>query len=69
MTNTALLKQRIAESGMKKGKLAEKLHLSMDSFGRKVNNKREFKASEIQALCTVLNIESLEEKEQIFFAQ
>nr|DAJ49448.1 MAG TPA: hypothetical protein [Caudoviricetes sp.]DAJ71212.1 MAG TPA: hypothetical protein [Caudoviricetes sp.]DAN51733.1 MAG TPA: hypothetical protein [Caudoviricetes sp.]DAR10449.1 MAG TPA: hypothetical protein [Caudoviricetes sp.] len=35
----------------------------------KISNKSEFKAEEIQKLCTILSINSLREKENIFFKQ
>ena len=35
----------------------------------KINNEREFKTSEVAALCELLEIESLEVKEAIFFKQ
>jgi len=35
-------------------------------FRLKVDNKREFKTSEIKALCSLLEINLLEEKEHIF---
>ena len=35
----------------------------------KMQNKQEFKTSEVAALCELLEIESLEEKERIFFCQ
>ena len=69
MTNTELLNQRIDESGLKKSYIAKALGIRTDTLSRKINNEREFKASEINALCDVLGIEGLEEKEQIFFAR
>lgn len=68
MTNTELLNQRIDESGLKKSYIAKALGIRTDTLSRKINNEREFKASEINTLCDILGIESLEEKEHIFFA-
>lgn len=68
MTNTEELNKRIDESGLKKNYIAKMLGIKPDTLTRKINNEREFKASEINALCDVLGIESLEEKEHIFFA-
>lgn len=68
MTNTELLNDRIDKSGLKKSYIAKALGIKPDTLTRKINNEREFKASEINALCDVLGIESLEEKEHIFFA-
>lgn len=69
MTNTELLEKKIEDSGLKKSYIAKAIGLK-STFGlsKKINNITEFKASEIDALCELLNIETLEEKEAIFFA-
>ena len=69
MTNTKLLEEKIAESGKKKGYLAEKCGLSLNGFRNCVTNKAEFKAAQIEVLCRELGITSLKEKESIFFAK
>ena len=69
MTNTEALKKKIEEQGLKLGFIAEKLGLTQYGFANKVNNKTEFKSTEIKILCKLLNITSLEEKESIFFAE
>lgn len=68
MTNTKLLNEKIAESGLKRKFIAEKLGLSTYGLQRKIENVTEFKASEISALCDVLDIKTVTEKEKIFFA-
>ena len=68
MTNTKLLNQYIVNSGIKKGKIASALGVSYNALWQKTNNKRDFKASEIQILCEMLGIDSLQVKEEIFFA-
>lgn len=70
MTNTELLEQKITDSGYKKSFIAKAIGLK-SAFGlsNKIKNKTEFKASEINALCNLLKIESVEEKEAIFFAK
>lgn len=68
MTNTSLLEQYIANSGYKRGFLAEKLGLSRFTLAQKINNKSEFKANEIDMLCTLLNIDT-ETRMNIFFAK
>ena len=68
MTNTKLLNEKIAESGLKKKFIADKLGLSTYGLQRKIENVTEFKASEISALCDVLDIKTVTEKEKIFFA-
>ena len=68
MTNTKLLNEKIAESGLKRKFIAEKLGLSTYGLQRKIENVTEFKSSEISALCDVLDIKNATEKEKIFFA-
>lgn len=69
MTNTELLEQRIAESGYKKSYIAKAIGLkSAYGLAKKIRNENEFKAKEINALCDLLKIDSLDEKERIFFA-
>lgn len=69
MTNTALLNEYIAKSGLKKNYLAEKCGLSGAGFANCCNNRAEFKASQIAVLCKLLNISSAKERERIFFAR
>lgn len=69
MTDTKGLKELIAINGLKMKFVAEYLGLSAYGFQLKVENKQEFKTSEVAALCELLKISSLEEKEKIFFAQ
>lgn len=69
MTNTKLLEEAIKNSGYKKSYIAKAIGLK-SAFGlaKKIKNENEFKASEINALCKLLKIDSVEEKERIFFA-
>lgn len=69
MTNSELLKRRISESGYKMEYIAQKMGITRQSLTKKVKNESSFDQFEIQAMCNVLGIVSLEEKEQIFFAQ
>lgn len=68
MTNTVLLKKKIQERGVKIGFLVKKLNTSYHWLNQKIENKRDFKAWEIVAMCEALEITSLEERDQIFFA-
>lgn len=68
MTDTALLKDRIQKSGYKIGFLAEQMGLSRQGLYHKINDKHEFTTSEVQRLCELLGIDSLEERSEIFFA-
>lgn len=67
MTNTSLLMQYIEKSGYKKSFIAAQLGITTYAFMLKVNNKSEFKASEITILCKLLKI-SARDREAIFFA-
>ncbi len=67
MTDTKLLKAKIKDKGMKQGYIAERLGLTSYGFANKLNNKTEFKSTEIKTLCELLGITSLREKETIFF--
>ncbi len=68
MTNTSLLIECIKESGLKKGYIAGQLGLSIYGLSLKCNNKSEFKAKEIETLCTLLDID-VEKRMAIFFAK
>ena len=68
MTNTSLLMEYIEKSGYKMSFIAKQLGITAYGFSLKVNNKSEFKASEITILCKLLKI-SAKDKEAIFFAK
>lgn len=67
MTNSELLRDKITSKGLKYAYIAKEIGLSHQSLIRKIDNKTDFKAGEIKALCDILQIETLEEKESIFF--
>ena len=69
MTNTAELKKIIDESGIKKKHIAQRLGLSYYGLQLKIEGKNEFKQKEITVLCDILNIDSLKQKDRIFFTQ
>ena len=64
LTATNLLKAKLIEMGYRQEDIADILNISSQSFSYKLNNKREFKASEIEALCSVLKIQN---KDAYFF--
>lgn len=68
MTNTKLLKDAIKRSGLKKRYLAAQIGLSPAGFYNCLNNKAEFRVSQVVTLCKELNITEPEEREAIFFA-
>ena len=67
MTNTALLETKINESGLKKSYIAKSMGLSPYGLTLKIRNINEFKASEIDKICSLLGIDSPEERCEIFF--
>lgn len=68
MTDSKKLRELIEKRGLKLKYVAEHLGLSSYGFSLKIDNKQEFKTSEVAALCDLLGIESLEQKEAIFFS-
>ena len=67
MTHSAKLKGKIVESGLNQTWIAEQLGMTLATFNYKVNNKTEFKASEIKKLAEILHLTADEVKE-LFFA-
>ena len=66
LTATNLLKAKLIEMGYRQEDIADILNISSQSFSYKLNNKREFKASEIDTLCSVLKIQN---KDAYFFCR
>lgn len=69
MTNSEKLREKIKSRGLKLKYIAECLRISPYTLQLKIDNEREFKTSEVDALCDVLEMSSLREKEEIFFAK
>lgn len=68
MTDTKLLNMAIRQAETTREELASKLEMSLYSLWKRINNKVEFKQSEIQNTCDALCL-TREQKESIFFAQ
>lgn len=68
MTNTELLREKVKKSGLKLEFIAEQLGITRFSLAKKIENVTEFKTAEVQKLCSILRINDLQEKENIFFA-
>lgn len=68
MTDSKRLQELIKASGYKKTHIAAKLGLSAGGLYNCINNKAEFKASQIVTLCDMLNID-VAERSAIFFAE
>jgi hypothetical protein len=67
MTNTSLLEKYIGDSGYKKSFIAKKIGITAYALAMKINNETEFKASEIDGIAKLLDID-VHTKEKIFFA-
>lgn len=69
MVDTQKLSKKIDESGLKKYYIASRIGLTTYGLQKKINNQTQFKANEIEKLCIILKIKTLEEKEIIFFTK
>lgn len=69
MTDSILLRRLIKQRGLKLKFVAHCLGLSAYGLQMKIDNKSEFKTSEISSLCELLEISSLRLKEMIFFKE
>ena len=68
MTDTKLLRDKMEQSGLKIRFIAKAAGITYQALLNKISNKSEFKASEIQALCTLLGLTE-NERSTIFFAK
>lgn len=68
MTDTARLRTLIEEKGLKLKYIAQALGISSYTLSMKIENDREFKVSEVDALSNLLGL-SLIEKDEIFFCK
>ncbi|WP_418688777.1 helix-turn-helix domain-containing protein [Agathobacter sp.] len=69
MTDTVKLEKAIADSGLKKARIAGELNITYQTLKRKINNEVPFNAGEISKMCDLLRISNLNDKEAIFFAR
>lgn len=67
MTDTKLFRQKVESRGIKYRFLAELIGITPYGLQKKIENKTEFKASEIVALSDALGL-SADERNSIFFA-
>lgn len=69
MTNSELLKKAIEESGLLKSAILERMGIkSYATLRAKIENEREFTASEMDKLGNILNL-SPKQRKEIFFAK
>lgn len=69
MTDGDAVRKLISDKGLKLLYVAEMIGISRFSLSLKLNNDREFKTSEVAALCDLLEIRDLKQKEKLFFAK
>lgn len=67
MSDIDLLKKKIEQSGMKMTSIAKKAGVPRETLYNRLNERGEFKASEITALTSVLNL-SKDERDKIFLS-
>lgn len=67
MVNTLKLKSVIIERGLTQEQVADAIGVSLQTFNGKINNKVEFKVSEVKKIQEILNLTD-EEVRLIFFA-
>lgn len=68
MTNTEMLQDAIRESGLKNNAIMKQMNIkAYETLRAKIENRREFTASEITQLCEILHLDN-EQREDIFFA-
>lgn len=66
MTNTKLLREKIDASGLKLKYIADQLQITTRALAMKIENRTQFKPSEIKKLCEILHIETPEDQIIIF---
>lgn len=66
MMNIAKLKGKIVENGLSQHACAKAIGMSKNTFNSRVNGKSQFNLDEISRLCSLLNINDVEEKVNIF---
>ena len=68
MTNTALLKKLIQESGLKLSFIAEQLGISRFALYKKIDGVVQFTGKEIKIMCRLLKLKSWAKIQPVFFA-
>ena len=66
MIKTEILKNKIKQKGLKFNYISDCIGISYYALNLKIEGKNEFKPSEIQILCKILDIKT-SERDKIFF--
>ena len=69
MTDTVLLEKYIKKSKIPKNRISDLLGCSPFVFAKKERNEEDFKVSEVEVLCALLDINSIENKYDVFFSK
>ncbi len=56
--NRELLKLKMSEKNLNQGQLASKIGICENSLSRKILGRREFRVSEVIAICEILDIKN-----------
>lgn len=67
MTNANEFKAALARSGLSMGKIAEELGITRSSLWSKLHNKSDFRQLELVKLFELLNLDTWEKRQAIFF--
>jgi len=67
MIDTILLEQKIKDAGKTKSHLSKKMGISIQTLRLKMQNVSDFTTTQVDVLCSELDITRLTEKEKIFF--
>lgn len=67
MVDTQLLEDEIEKSGKTKRHLADKCGCTVQALRLKINGTYDFTTTQVEVLCSELNITTLTKKEKIFF--
>jgi hypothetical protein len=68
MTNVTEFKVALARSGLSMGKIATELKITRSALWKKLHNKSDFRQLELVKLFDLLNLDTWEERQRIFFA-
>lgn len=68
MVNTNLLKGKIVARGMRQTDVAEAIGISENTLSAKIQGKSSFTLDQVEKLCSILKINDVKEKCEIFLS-